>query len=318
MDFETEKNKNQKAFLDSRKGLHRWVWLALFGLMVGYGCKNKHASVSKTMAETAYTYTAEILSFGPREPASEGSKKVAQWLGKKVEESGLVLRKHPFEASTPLGNIKMTNLSVEVKGQTSQERVLFVAHYDTKTFKTISFVGANDAASSVALLLALLPVFDQRKYAFDVEVVWVDGEEAYHHFGPHDGIYGSKVYAKQAQFGKPIKAVIGVDMISDEDLTLIKASGIDAGLLKRLEKVLADMNQSSLLDSKWMGVTDDFTPFVDQGFPTLHLMDFSFGGPTPGKLWHTENDTLEHVSKKSLSIVSEVILRLLDDLDGSK
>ncbi|MCB0327327.1 MAG: M28 family peptidase [Bdellovibrionales bacterium] len=290
--------------------------LSIFPLCVS--CKNQHQSVSQKIGSSAYEYTKKIISYGPRPPASQAHLRVQEWIEEKGKEFGLVIKKYPFEASTPIGNVAMTNLSFVVPGAKGLDRVMFVAHYESKTFDSIRFVGANDAASSVALLLALIPIFQKSAFDFDVEIALMDGEEAYHKFDESDGFYGSKRYAKQSLLGKPIRAVIGVDMIGDKDLQLIKAAGIDLSLLDRLRKVLRDMKKEDLLSDRWMGVADDHSPFVELNLPVLHLMDFTFGGKVPpGTLWHTEKDTIENISQESLSTVAEVIIRLLEDLDKS-
>jgi hypothetical protein len=51
-----------------------------------------------------------------------------------------------FEASTPVGTIKMTNIIAKIPGA-QPDTIILGGHYDTKRMK-LRFVGANDGASS--------------------------------------------------------------------------------------------------------------------------------------------------------------------------
>ena len=57
-------------------------------------------------------------------------------------------------------------------------------------------------------------------------------------------------------------------------------------------------------------MTDDHRPFLDDGIPAIDLIDL-YDNPQ----WHTVEDTLDHISAKSLQIVGEVVLTALPALD---
>ena len=106
-----------------------------------------------------------------------------------------------------------------------KQRAVFLlcSHYDTKTFDTIRFVGANDGGSSTGLLLELVRVLGQHpNLAAKVELVFFDGEEAYENFSETDGLYGSRYFARQladAKTGKQFRGGILFDMVGDRSLT---------------------------------------------------------------------------------------------------
>ncbi len=64
------------------------------------------------------------------------------------------MHEQPFTARTPGGAVGMTNLWAERAG--ARDDVLVIsAHYDTKVLREVpDFVGANDSAGAVAVLLA--------------------------------------------------------------------------------------------------------------------------------------------------------------------
>jgi glutaminyl-peptide cyclotransferase len=178
-------------------------------------------------------------------------------------------------------------------------------------FTDFTFVGANDAASSVSLLLSMTKPIAQLQLPYDVQIVFVDGEEAIVEWNYHDSLYGSRQMAQDVR-GTNIKALIVVDMIGDKDLSFIRSRDSNEKLLSYFAQSLKEMNQSQKLETNWSYVMDDHTPFVEMGIPSLHVMDFTFGGKKqPGTYWHTAQDTMENISAESLSITGEALLRTL-------
>jgi glutaminyl-peptide cyclotransferase len=283
----------------------RIIFLVIAGMMA---CKTSNTS---ELGKLAYDWTGEIVAFGPRPTDSAAIQKVRDWIEKKVQSFGLTVQKRPFVARTPKGFKNMVNLSYIVPGTKHDEHVVLMAHYDSKLFSDKRFVGANDAASSVALLLTLTKPLQKMQLPFDVQIVFVDGEEALVQWDFNDSLYGSRQMAQDIHNVK-VKDLIVVDMIGDKDLSFIRSRGVDEKLLSYFEQSLKEMSQSDKLEAQWSYVTDDHTPFMEAGIPTLHVMDFTFGGPkSPGTLWHTEQDNMENISAESLSITGEAILRIL-------
>ena len=59
-----------------------------------------------------------------------------------------------FLATTPVGDIPMTNLVGVLHGE-SPTVVVLAGHYDTAKLDGVRFVGANDGGSSAAFLLEM-------------------------------------------------------------------------------------------------------------------------------------------------------------------
>lgn len=274
-----------------------------------FSCKTTQTT---DLGKLAYQLTSEIVAIGPRTIESAELEKVRELIQKRVEKNGYTLQRRPFVARTPRGMKRMQNLSYVIPGaKKDQGHVILIAHYDSKIFPNIKFVGANDAASSVALLLELTKPIEKLQLPFDVQIVFVDGEEAVVEWDFNDSLYGSRQMAQDMR-GVHVKALIVVDMIGDKDLSFIRSRGVDEKLLRYMEESLIEMNHKEKMEQDWSYVMDDHTPFVEMGIPSLHLMDFTFGGKKqPGIFWHTEKDNMENISAESLSISGELILRIL-------
>ena len=56
-------------------------------------------------------------------------------------------------------------------------------------------------------------------------------------------------------------------------------------------------------------IEDDHMPFVRAGVPAIDLIDFDYPP------WHTDQDTIDKVSARSLQVVGDVLLAVLQRLE---
>lgn len=287
------------------------VFLALLAIacVLGARCTSGRQSA---IGREALALTEKIVAFGPRPPQSEGLGKVRAFLAEEIRRRGFAPREDAFVAQTPVGAVDMVNLSYPIEGARHDRKVLLVAHYDSKRMDGIQFVGANDAASSVALLLVLSSALREAKLPLDVEVVFVDGEEALVAWSATDSLYGSRRYAAGIPDPAKIRAAFIVDMIGDADLTLIRSGRSAPDLVQAMARALDRAGRPEALEKHRTEVEDDHVPFADLGIPVLHWMDFRYGGTlTPGYHWHTAGDTPDKLSAASLGLVGQAILDVL-------
>jgi glutaminyl-peptide cyclotransferase len=259
-----------------------------------------------------------LVRIGPRPAGSPGAERARALIRERLRQAGWPVEAHAFEAQPPgLAPVPMVNLIARREGA-SGDRVVLITHYDTKRIPGIDFVGANDGASGVAVLLELARVLASRQMPLTTELVFADGEEA---FGPSidadDGLYGSTTLAermKQDGSLAQVRSVIVVDMVGDADLNL----ALDTGSSPLLRTLFADAaeraGEGGLIDERSiMGVVDDHTPFAMRGVEhVLALIDFQFGARrSPGPLWHTAGDDLSAVSAASLGRFGKVLVEAL-------
>jgi len=167
--------------------------------------------------DRALAHVQRLVDLGPRPPGSEAIEKSRDYIENQLRLFGWQVTRQAFTHDTPRGKIRFVNLIARFRAQGSTApSFLLCSHYDTKTFDTIRFVGANDAGSSTGLLLELARVLGQHpNLAAKVELVFFDGEEAYENFSETDGLYGSRYFARQladAKTGKQFRGGILFDM----------------------------------------------------------------------------------------------------------
>jgi glutaminyl-peptide cyclotransferase len=262
--------------------------------------------------EKALAHVQAMVDFGPRPPQTDAIEKTRSYLTKQLELSGWKVTRQVFADTTPRGKVEFVNLIAIFAGKESAPSFLICSHYDTKTFDTARFVGANDGGSSTGVLLELARVLAQRPdLARKAELVFFDGEEAYEAFSETDGLYGSRYFAQQLAAEKETKQYRGgilLDMVGDRSLTITLPPDSPAEMARDIFASAEALNLRKYFTYFNRGVTDDHTPLNEVGIPTIDLIDFDFAA------WHTPEDTMDKLSAESLQIVGAVASYYLSEM----
>ena len=105
-------------------------------------------------AQQAYNYTAQVAGFGERMPESPGHQKTVDLIYQVLKKNGAQIEADKFTAKTPRGMVPVHNIigKFNVTADLNQPIFILAGHYDTLFQK--GFIGANDGASSTAILLS--------------------------------------------------------------------------------------------------------------------------------------------------------------------
>jgi Zn-dependent M28 family amino/carboxypeptidase len=267
-------------------------------------------SFTEQHAASAYSYARDLAdNHSPRDAGTVPGKIAANWILDTASSAGLDVRRDPFVAETPRGRRSMMNLTAEFKIRNDAEWIVIVSHYDTKS--GTGCPGANDGASTSGLLIALGEMLQVWKGdappSSNIMFIWTDGEECMQAYGPNDGFWGSRHAAQiMRRKGLKVKAVIVLDMLGDENLGITIPQNSDEALAKLAveagEKCGVKVRR---LDGK---VKDDHMAFAEAGYPAIDLIDFDYPH------WHTPEDTMKHVSERSLEQSGRLVAAMLDEL----
>ncbi len=304
------------------------VW-ALTGLVcaIPLAAQTRRAKTAVAPSEGAFSGARafedlkKIASFGPRPAGSKPLSETRKWMVSQLEQMGYKVDEDIFQGDTPFGSITMINLRVIIPG-TSPKVVMIAGHYDTARFEAFNFVGANDGGSSAAFLMEMARVMQHRKNPFTTWLVWFDGEEAMQRWSATDSKYGSRHFAeKLTATGElsRIKAMILVDMIGDARLDIYRDANSTEWLTDAVFKTAHKLGYTkNFLDEKH-GYDDDHIPFVNAGVAAVDLLDLDYcpedADHPGGAYWHTAKDTVDKCSPLSLTIVGQVVLATLDELE---
>src|SRR5262245_11879472 len=260
--------------------------------------------------EKALAHVQRLVDLGPHPAGSDAIEKARDYIEDQLRHSGWQVTRQAFTDDTPRGKIHFVNLIARFSGDadTAAPSCLLCSHYDTKSFDTIRFVGANDGGSSTGLLLELARVLGHHtNVARNVELVFFDGEEAYENFSETDGLYGSRFFAKQLQSesAKQIRGGILFDMVGDRSLGITLPADSPAALARAVFAAAEALKLRKYFSYLELDMIDDHTPLNAIGIPTIDLIDFDY------PWWHTADDTMDKISAESLQIVGSVALYYL-------
>jgi Zn-dependent M28 family amino/carboxypeptidase len=187
--------------------------------------------------------------------------------------------------------------------------------------RNTSFIGANDGASSSALLLEIAnQLRGKKREGYSIWLVWDDAEES---IKPDtelpfasDSLYGIRHIAEKWQVDgtlKKTKAFILADMVGDADLNIERPQNSTSWLEDLIYHAATLLGYQSHFFARTGPVGDDHVPFLERGVPSADLIDFDYG--YNNVFWHTTQDTVDKLSPKSLEIVGSVILETVNLLD---
>lgn len=275
--------------------------------------------------QKAYDFTAKLVSFGPRPPASDAIHHTQDYIVTTLKGFGCAVDTDDFHSPTPIGDLGMENIVAKIPG-TGQGIILLLTHYDT--VRLDNFVGADDGGSSSGLMLEMARLLcgASAKQPNAVWIAFLDGEEdqmnftsaqqAQNTWNDPDTTYGSReLAAKMAVSGdlKRTRAVILADMVGQKNLRVSPESSSTRWLADLVWKTANRLQYKNVFDPAEVGaVTDDHGPFLKRGVPSVDVIEADWLTNYP--FWHTTEDTMDKLSPKSLAVVGHVILASIGEL----
>jgi glutaminyl-peptide cyclotransferase len=254
--------------------------------------------------ERAYNDVKYQVTLGARTPGSVSHENVANWIISNLESSKWdIVTQETIISGLPIKNII-------AKRGTGSPWIIIASHYDSRIFadqdttpegRKLPVLGANDGASTVAILLELardLPI----KYGKQIWLVFFDAEDNGGING-YDWILGSQYFVDQLK-GKPDNVVI-LDMVGDKDLNIYMEKNSNHALNQEIWGVAARLGYKQFIPTYKYNIIDDHIPFVNAGIKAVDIIDFDY------PYWHTTQDTLDKISAESLKAVGDTILKWL-------
>src|ERR1700736_720285 len=141
----------------------------------------------------AFAHVAKQVGFGPRPSGSAAIGQLQEYIQSELTSYGCKVDTDSFTANTPVGRLPMKNIVAKIPGD-KPGIIMLATHYDTKRLE--KFVGADDGASSTAVMLELARLQCAKHGAYQVWITFLDGEEAVNFiWHDPDNRYGSRQMA---------------------------------------------------------------------------------------------------------------------------
>lgn len=291
---------------------------------------------AKIDGDRAYKYLVDLCKIGPRPAGSPANTRQRQMVAQHFAKAGGKVREQVFKSTDPKTGqpVVMANL-VGSWFPDRTERVVIGAHYDTRPFpdedkdpanRKAPFIGANDGASGVALLMEIANHLSEMPTPWGVDLVLFDGEELVYGGGQDQiGEYflGSKEFGRlysESLRGKRndptvTRYVAGfvLDMVGDKDLQIDKepySLEFNPNLVREVWAVAKSLKVPRFRDRVGQAVLDDHLALYNSGIPAIDIIDFKYPH------WHTAGDTPDKCSGESLEAVGKVVTAWLNKPKG--
>jgi glutaminyl-peptide cyclotransferase len=280
------------------------IIIGLGGFSIIYFVVIKSPHVEEFNAQRAYEDVQYQVELGPRTMGSIAHEQVAEWVVSELEtQHWEVETQETFISGVAIKNI------IAKRGE-GTPWVIIGSHYDSryiadedpiKANRSQPVMGANDGASTVAILLELGRIIPQDLNK-QIWLVFFDDEDNGKMSGSGWSI-GSQYFVSQLQ-GKPDSVVV-LDMLGDKDLNIYMEGNSNPALNKQIWDVANELGYSQFIPEYKYYLTDDHIPFLVAGIQAADVIDFDY------PYWHTSNDTLDKISPNSLKVAGDTILKWL-------
>ena len=283
-------------------------------------------------ADSAYSYVATQVAFGPRVPNTDAHKACASYLASELERHGATVYVQDAVLTAYNGNkLNAQNIIGSFKPE-EKHRILLFAHWDSRPYadwdadeanhrKPID--GADDGGSGVGVLLEIARQIGENAPKAGIDIIFFDAEdygtpEFVNENHPDSWALGSQFWAKNphvpnytAEYG------ILLDMVGAKGATFYKEGFSVQYAARYVEKVWSAARKLGygkyFINSKIGDITDDHK-YVIKGrhIPCIDIINYK---PNTNKgfadYWHTMDDNMDIIDKQTLKAVGQTVLEVI-------
>jgi glutaminyl-peptide cyclotransferase len=282
--------------------------------------------------DSAYSFIEKQVGFGARVPNTLAHEKCADYLISKLQSYHFQVITQKFEAKAYDGTVlKSTNIIASIKPQ-AKKRILLAAHWDSRPFadqdstrKNEPILGANDGGSGVGVLLevARLLQADTAKLNIGIDIIFFDSEDYGQRQDQTQTEYVKDAWCLGAQYWAKNKHLPAYSAFYGVLLDMVGAKGavfyqeensmkFAPSIVQKLWSIGHQLGYKSYFSFQNCGnITDDHLYVNEQaGIPMVDIIQYH---PTEGfgDFWHTHQDNMQVIDKKTLKAVGQTLVQLL-------
>ena len=293
-------------------------------------------------ADSAYTYIAQQVAFGPRVPGSPAHQQCGDWLTYQLARHGAQVRSQEGVMTNYTGQPQAIRNIVGFWQGSLPHTILLCAHWDSRPWtdnepeyenRFSPVIGANDGASGVGVILEIIRQMQiqkiQGKDLPSLQIVFFDCEDMgapTHYTGKQikdDWCLGSQLWAKeyasaisQSSNTQP-KCRFGIllDMVGDPSATFPREyfSLLYAEpYVRHIWQIATSLGYARYFQQQttYYPITDDhYYVSTIAGVPCVDIIDYKPNTDSGfAEWWHTSHDDMRNINKQTLRAVGETVI----------
>jgi hypothetical protein len=285
-------------------------------------------------SDSAYTYVAKQVAFGPRVPGSAAHRACGDWLVEKLKSYGARVIEQNAEVAIYNGQkVPMRNIIASWQPD-NKDRVLLFTHWDARPFADQDTVrrnepidAANDGGSGTAVLLEIARHLASDPPQIGVDIFLNDVED----MGEPEGAMGmdqsssidtwclgTQYWTKNPHVpGYKARFGILLDMVGSKDAVFPREAysmQYAPSVVNKVWKAAAATGHGDRFLSEtrnFVGADDHVFVNENMGIPSIDIIAWD---PATGHFpssWHTHADNMAGIDKESLQAVGATVTQVV-------
>lgn len=277
-------------------------------------------------ADSAYSYVARQVAFGPRVPNTDAHRQCGGWLASE-------LRRHGAKVTEQHASLKAFDGTVlnalNIFGQynpDARERILLLAHWDCRPWADKDpdpanhgrpVDGANDGASGTGVILEIARQLSTNAPSKGIDILFVDAEDWGTDGDEDSWALGARHFMENlpVEGYSPDEAIL-LDMVGGKDAVFCReyfSERSAPALAQEIWGIAASRGYGNIfLNRMGSAVTDDHVQLISHGIPAIDIIEFhpdSESGFNPR--WHTASDNMDGIDRATLGAVGETVMQYI-------
>lgn len=294
--------------------------------------RTQQVNVPAFSADSAYTYIARQVAFGPRVPNSDAHRKCGDYLARQLEAFGAKVYNQYADVSAYDGTLLKARNIIGAYRPECKKRVMLCSHWDSRPYADADteahhrtpIDGANDGASGVGTLLEIARLLQAQPAEIGIDIIFFDAEDygtPEFYQGEHKEdtwCLGSQYWGRRPHVAD-YKARFGIllDMVGGQNARFYYEGYTRRTAGKAMKKIwdtAARLGYDNYFISTDGGeVTDDHVYVHSlRQMPCVDIIDFNPNTDTGfNPTWHTLNDNMQHIDKATLQAVGQTVTAVI-------
>ena len=211
-----------------------------------------------------------------------------------------------FDVTQKLETVTTNNICYYIDNEKTDKSIFFTAHYDhLGQFGPVTYNGANDNASGVALMLTLAEYFQKHKDEIPVNIYFIafTGEEL--------GMLGSKAFVNDHLYMNcdGCDFVINLDLVGTDDDGICVVNGkVFDKEMSLIQKINDENNYFKHIQVRGEACNSDHCPFYMKNIPSIYI--YTKGGT---QAYHDINDNADQLPLTKFNELFNLLVKFVEN-----